>query len=103
VGDELTAVVVAELEAAGDARAESAEAGTHTLTQWLERLKAGRPAGGVDANAFRRAGIDRDEDRSLPLGGHEGKRKTPVAERRRVKHVMSRCCPGMSPRDAALR
>src|SRR5918996_1099539 len=70
VGDELTAVVVAELEAAGDARAEGAEAGTHSLAQRLERLEPGRPAGGVDADAFRRAVIDRDEDRGLPLAGH---------------------------------
>src|SRR5687767_15075719 len=46
VGDELAAVVVAELEAAGDALGKGAEADTHTLAQRLERLEPGRPAGG---------------------------------------------------------
>jgi hypothetical protein len=40
------------------------------LAQRLERLEASRPARGVDADAFRRAVIDRDEDRGLPLAGH---------------------------------
>ena len=53
----------------GDALGEGAEAGAHALAQRLERLEAGRPAGGVDADAFGRAVIDRDEDRGLALAG----------------------------------
>ena len=56
VGDELTAVVVAELQAAGDALGEAAEGGTHTLAQRLERLEAGAwlPATTTEVVAERR-------------------------------------------------
>jgi hypothetical protein len=65
---------VAELEAAGDALGEGAEARAQGLAQRLERLEAGRPACRVDADAFRRAVIDRDEDRGLAFAG-QGRRQ----------------------------
>ena len=69
IGDELAAVIVAQLQAAGDPLGEGAEAGAHALTERLERLEAGRAAGGVDAQAFGRGVIHRDEDRGLALAG----------------------------------
>ena len=69
VGDELAAVVVAQLEARSDALGEGAEAGADTLPDRLEGLEAGGSARGVDADALGRAMVDGDEDRGLPLGG----------------------------------
>jgi hypothetical protein len=57
VGDELAAVVVAQLQAARDALGEGAEAGAHALAERLERLEPRRPAGGVDADTLGRAVI----------------------------------------------
>ena len=69
VGDELAAVIVAQLQAARDPLGERAEAGAHALAKRLERLEAGRAAGGVDAQAFGRGVIHRDEDRRLAFAG----------------------------------
>ena len=46
---------------------EGAEGGAHALAERLERLEARGAARGVDAQAFRRAVIDRHEDRGLAL------------------------------------
>jgi hypothetical protein len=70
VGDELTPVVVADLQTVGDALGGAAEGGGHTLAQRLESLEAIRPARCMDADALRGAAIDRGEDRGLPLSGH---------------------------------
>ena len=69
VGDELAAVVVAQLQAIRDALAEGAETGAHGLAQRLERLETRRAAGSVDAQALGRGVIDGDEDRGLALAG----------------------------------
>jgi hypothetical protein len=48
----MAAVIVAQLEAAGDTLAEGAAADAHRLAQRLEGLEAGRLACGMDADAF---------------------------------------------------
>jgi hypothetical protein len=94
VGDELAAVIVADLQAAGDARGEAAEAGTHPLAQRLQRLEPGRPAGGVDADAFRRAVIDRDEDRGLPSPVRVEVRSVPHMASTRSVRIVPSCALG---------
>jgi len=47
MGDELAAVVVAQLEAGSDPAGKAAEAGADTLPDRLEGLEASRPVGGV--------------------------------------------------------
>ena len=69
MGDELAAVIVADLQATGDTLGEGAAAGAHALTKGLERLEPIRLAGGMDAQAFGRAVVDGDEDRGLARAG----------------------------------
>ena len=54
IGDELAAVIVAQLQGTRDALGEGAEAGAHALAQRLERLEPRRASGRVDAQAFSR-------------------------------------------------
>src|SRR5512132_2059647 len=72
VGDELAAVVVAQLQTTRDALGEGTKAGAHALAERLERLEAGRAVGCVDADTLGRAVVYGDEDRSLPLAGDGG-------------------------------
>ena len=52
VGDELATMVMAKLQAGSNVLGEGAEAGADALADRLERLKPGRPASGVDADAL---------------------------------------------------
>ena len=63
-------MIVTEREAMGDVLGEGAEALTYGLPDGLERLEAIGRAAGVNADALRRAMIDRDEHRRLALAGH---------------------------------
>jgi len=90
VGDELAAVIVAQLQAMGAAFAEGAEGEPHGLPERFERLKARRPAGGVDAQALGRGVIDGDEDRGLTLAGQVEVRSVPhIRSTRSVRIVPS--------------
>jgi hypothetical protein len=62
-------VIVTQLQAACNFFGEGTEAGAHALTERLERLEPGRTSGSVDAEAFGRGVIHRDEDRRLALAG----------------------------------
>ena len=61
VADVLAAVVVAQLEAGGNALGERAKALTHRLLDRLERLEAIGAMAGVDADALGRAMINSDD------------------------------------------
>src|SRR3982750_5055511 len=63
VGHVLAPVIVPHGETARDLFGESAEAATYALADGLERLKAGGPARGVDADALRRAVVDSHKHR----------------------------------------
>ena len=81
VGDELAAVVVAQLQAVGGGLAEGTKQVPHGLAERLERFEPGRAAGSVDAQALGRGVIDGDEDAAWP---------SPVrVEVRSVPHIVS--------------
>ena len=70
VADILRPMIVTERKAMSDVLGEGAEALTYGLPDGLERLEAIGTAAGVNADALRRAMIDRDEHRRLALAGH---------------------------------
>ncbi len=65
----MRSVIVAHRQTVGDRLGEPAEALSHALTDRLQRLETGGLCMGVDADAFGRAMIDRDEHRSLAFAG----------------------------------
>ena len=60
-------MIVADAEARGCVLLDAAEAFGDALSDWLECLVAGAVEGGVDADAFRRAMVDGDEDGDLAV------------------------------------
>ena len=60
-----------KLETRGDVPGKGAEALTHRLLDRLQCLEAVAVPGSMDAGAFGRTMVDRDEHRSLPLAGHD--------------------------------
>ena len=72
VGPVLAPVIVPNGETARDLLGESAEAAAHALADRLERLKAGGPARGVDADTLSRAVVDGHKHRDLSLAGEGG-------------------------------
>src|SRR5215218_5170408 len=65
----LAAVVVANGQTSGDLLRECCKVTPDALADWLQRLEARRPCGGVDTDTFGRAVVDGDEHRGLPLAG----------------------------------
>ncbi len=65
-------MIVPHGETAADGVAKTAEVLPHALPDRLQGLEAGRPCGGMDADAFGGAVVDGDEHRRLALAGDRG-------------------------------
>ena len=94
VGNELAAVIVAQLEAGSHALREAAEAGADTLSDRFEGFEACRPSGGVDADALGRAVVDGDEDRRLTLAVMVDVRSLPHIWSTRSVRIVPSCAFG---------